>query len=246
MRNLKAVFKKQFKGTIQSPEILLQFIIFPLLAFVMNLMVVTDFEGVPEDIAVMLSANMPNMVTMQASIFAGMGLITVMSGIVAEDIEKKSLRFLMMAGVKPISYLIGVSGVIFVVSFFTSAAFSFIGEFSGLDFWIFTGAMMSGVAGSIVLGATIGMLAGSHQSASGLALPAAIVLGFGPMIAQFNDTLARILHPFYTQQLNVVANYLTTGSIEAPLWHAFAIMWANVAVLSILFAIVFAKKGLRG
>lgn len=244
MRSLKAVFKKQLKGTIQNPEILLQFIIFPLLAFVMNMMVVTDFEGVPQDIADMLMANMPNMVTMQASIFAGMGLITVMTGIVAEDIEKKSLRFLMMAGVKPPAYLLGVSGVVFLVSFFTSAAFSLIGGFSGLDFWTFTGAMMSGVAASIVLGATIGILAGSHQSASGLALPAAIILGFGPMVAQFNDTLARILHPFYTQQLNVVANYLTTGAATTPLWHAFAIMWGNIAVLGVLFAIVYAKKKL--
>ncbi|MCL2842432.1 MAG: ABC transporter permease [Oscillospiraceae bacterium] len=246
MRSLKAVFKKQFKGTVQNPEILIQFIIFPLIAFLMNLMMVTDFEGIPQDIADMLTANMPNMVTMQATIFAGMGLITVMSGIVAEDIEKKSLRFLTMAGVKPPAYLLGVSGVIFVVSFFTSAAFGLIGEFSGLDFWIFTGAMMSGVAGSIVLGATIGILSGGHQSASGLALPVALVLGFGPMMAQFNDTLARILHPFYTQQLNVVANYLTMGGADTPLWHAFAIMWANVAVLGILFAIVYAKKGLKG
>ena len=246
MRNIKAIFKKQFKGTIKNPEILIQFIIFPLLAFVMNLMMVTDFEGVPEDIAEMLSSSMPNMVTMQATIFAGMGLITVMAGIVAEDIEKKSLRFLMMAGVKPGSYLLGVSGVIFFVSFFTSIAFSLIGEFSGVDFWIFTAAMMSGVVGSIVLGATFGVLAGNQQSASALVMPIAIVLGFGPMMAQFNDTVARIFHIFYTQQLNVVADYLTDGIGETPLWQSFAIMWANVAILGILFAIVYKKKGLKG
>ena len=245
MRSVKAVFKKQFKGTVQNPEVLMIFIIFPLLAFVMNLMVVTDFEGVPADISEMITANMPNMVTMQASVFAGMGLITILAGIVAEDIEKKSLRFLMMAGVKPGAYLIGVSGVIFLVSFFTSVAFSFIGEFTGVDFWVFTAAMMSGVSGSIVLGATIGILAKNQQSASALALPLAIVLGFGPMMAQFNDGLARVLNIFYTQQLNVVANYLTMGGAETPLWQSFAIMWANVAVLGVLFAIVFTKKGIK-
>ena len=245
MRNIKAIFKKQLKGTIKSPEILIQFIIFPLIAFLMSIIVVTDFEGVPEDIAAAITANMPNMVTMQATIFAGMGLITVIAGIVAEDIEKKSLRFLMMAGVKPGSYLLGVSGVIFFASFFTSVAFSFIGEFRGVDFWIFTGAMMSGVTGSIVLGATIGILTKNQQSASGLALPIAIVLGFGPMMAQFNETLARYLHIFYTQQLNVVANYLSTGGGETALWQSFAIMWANVAVLGLLFAIAYAKRGLK-
>ena len=243
MRNLKAIFKKQLKSTVKNPQILFQFIMFPLLAFLMDIMMVTDFEGIPEDIAAMLEANMPNMATMQASMFAGMGLIMVIAGIVAEDIEKKSLRFLMMAGVKPGAYLLGTSSVIFFVSFFTSVAFSFIGGFTGLDFWIFTASMMSGVTGSIVLGATIGILTKNQQSASAISLPVGLLLGFGPLMAQFNDRLARMLHIFYTQQLNVVANYLTAGA-DTPLWQSFAIMWANVAVLGILFAIVFNKKGL--
>jgi ABC-2 type transport system permease protein len=207
-----------------------------------------DFEGIPVDIAASIAdrmmANMPNMVTMQATIFAGMGLIMVISGIVAENIEKKNLLFLMMAGVKPLSYLAGISGVILFVSFFTSAAFSLIGEFSGVDFWIFTAAMMSGVMASIVLGATIGIITKNQQSASGLSLPAAIIFGFGPMVAQFNETIARYLHPVYTQQLNVIANTLTSGAAETPLWQSFAIIWANVAVLGVLFAVVYKRKGL--
>ena len=246
MKNAKAIFKMQLKGTIKNPQILFQFIIFPLLAFLMNLVMVTDFEGIPEDIAEMLAANMPNMVTMQATMFAGMGLIMVIAGFVAVDIEKKSLRFLMMAGVKPGSYLLGTGGVIFFVSFFTSVAFSFISEFTGADFWIFTASLMSGITGSIVLGATIGILTKNQQSASGLSLPIGLLLGFGPMMAQFNDRIARILHVFYTQQLNVVASYLTAGGAETPLWQSFAIMWGNVAVLGVLFAIIFSKKGLVG
>jgi len=248
MRNIKAIFKKQFKGTIKNPEILMQFIIFPLLAFVMNMFAVPNFdvEGIPPEIAEMLGANMPNMVTMMATIFAGMGLITVTAGIVSEDMERKSLRFLMMAGMKPMSYLIGVSSVVLLVSFLTSVAFSLIGGFTGADFWIFTAAMMSGVTGSIVLGATIGILTASNQSASALALPVAIILGFGPMMAQFNDTAARVLHIFYTQQLNLVADYLTHGATGTPLWQSFAIIWGNVAVLGVLFAIAYSKKGMKG
>ena len=244
MRNVKAIFKKQLKVTLKNPSILFQFIVFPLLAFFMDIMMVTDFVGIPEDIAAMLAANMPNIVTMQASIFAGMGLIMVIAGIVAEDIEKKSLRFITMAGVKPGAYLLGTSSVILFVSFFTSAAFSLVGGFTGLDFWIFTASLMSGVTGSIVLGATIGILTKNQQSASALSMPIGLVLGFGPMMAQFNDNIARLLHIFYTQQLNVVASYLTIGGVETPLWQSFVIMWANVAVLGILFAIAYSKKGL--
>jgi len=246
MRSLKAIFKKQLKGTIKNPEILIQFMIFPLLAFLMTFMMDVDFEDVPYDIAIMMQANMPNLVIMQATIFAGMALIPAVAGIIAEDIEKKSLRFLVMAGVKPPAYLLGVGSVIFIVSAFTSAAFGLIEGFNLQNFLIFTAAMMSGVAASIVLGATIGILTKNQQTATALSMPAAMVLGFGPMMAQFNDTIARVLHIFYTQQLNVVSDYLTKGITDTPLWLSFTIMWANVAVLSVLFAIVYMKKGLKG
>jgi ABC-2 type transport system permease protein len=247
MKSVKAIFKKQLKDIMKNPAVLIQFIIFPLITFAMDSIMATDFdfEGVPDDIVEMILAgmpNMPNMVTMQAAIFAGMGLMTAISGIISEDMDKKSLRFLAMAGVKPMSYLIGVSGVVFLLSFLTSAAFGLIGGFGGVDFWIFIAAMMSVVAGSTVLGATFGILTGNQQAASALILPIAIILGFGPMMAQFNENIARFLHITYTQQLNIIADYLTIGSTDTLLWHSFGIMWANVAVLSLLFVLVFKKK----
>jgi len=250
MRSVKAVFKKQLKGTVQNPETLIQFIIYPLMAFIMSMFMdmETMTEGLMEYAPHMLEAmlaNMPNLVTMMAAMFAGMALIPAVAGIIAEDFERKSLRFLIMAGVKPPAYLIGVGSVIFFASAFTSVAFGFVGEFSGTDFLIFVGAMMSGVAASIVLGAIIGILTKNQQSATALSMPIALVLGFGPMMAQFNETVARVLHVFYSQQINIVVDYLTIGS-ETPLWQSFAIIWANVAVLSILFVIVYAKKGLKG
>ena len=247
MKHVNAVFYKQFKDTLKNVPTLFQFIMYPMMAWIMSVLAVPDFDdvGVPEEILLLIADNMPNMVTMMATVFAGMGLITIIPGIITEDTEKKSLRFMSMAGVKPLSYLIGVSGVMFFVSIFTSVAFSLIGGFRGVDFWIFTGAMMSGVTGSIMLGATIGVLSGAHQAAQGLALPAALVLGFGPMIAQFNDTVARVLHVFYTQQLNIVADYLTGGSVDTALWESFGIMWGNVAVLGLLFVLAFRKKWVR-
>jgi len=97
-----------------------------------------------------------------------------------------------------------------------------------------------------VIGATVGMMCGNVQAATGVSMPLALVLGFGPMFAQMNDRIARIYHIFYTQQLNVVADFLNFGEGATPLWQSFAIMLANIAVLCILFAIVFVKKGLKG
>jgi len=241
MSSVKAIFKKQTKDVVKNMAILLQFIIYPGIAFAM--MSVMDTDVIPAE---MLAA-MPNMVIMMASIFAGMGLIPTVAGIIAEDREKKSLRFLIMAGVKPSAYLLGVGGVIFLISIFTALGFGFVSDFSGQDFWIFVAAIMSGVTASILLGATFGIISKNQQSATGLAMPATMILGFGPMMAQFNDTIARVLHIFYTQQFSVVADSLMGfGSEETILWHSFAIMWANVAVLAVLFVFVFTKKGLKG
>jgi len=253
MKNVNAIFYKQLKDTVKNPATLIQFIIFPLIAFALTLLMNvermaeemyaampygTDFEGI---LAGML-ANIPNMTTMQATVFAGMGLIPIAAGIIAEDIEKKNLRFLSMAGIKPTAYLMGIAGVMLLFSLFTSMAFSIVAGFTGLDFVIYTAAMMSGVAGSIVLGATFGILTKNQQASAGITMPVALILGFGPIMAQMNPTIARYLHFLYTQQLNVVADTLTIGYAGTPLWQSFGIIWANVAVLTLLFALVFKKK----
>jgi len=246
MRGFKAIFKKQLKDTIANPAVLMNFFIFPLMAWLMNSFATPDFEGVPEEIVEIIAAGTPNLAIMMAAMFAGMAIIPSVTGFIAEDIEKKSLRFLNMAGLKPAPYLLGIGSVTFFLSVFTSVAFGFISGFEGQDLWIFVGSLLSGVAASIVLGATIGILCKNQQAATGLSMPAAMVLGFGPMLAMFNDNIARFLHPFYTQQLNVIADYITLGGGDTPLWQAFAIIWANVLVLAVLFAVVYAKKGLKG
>jgi len=253
MKNINAIFYKQLKDTIKNPAALIQFIIFPLLAFVMDTFMNTErmaeemIANLPYDIDVSsifegMTANMPNMTTMQATIFAGMGLIPIVAGIIAEDIEKKSLRFLSMAGIKPAQYLAGVGGVIMFISLFSSMAFSLIAGFTGADFLIFTAAMMSGVAGSIVLGAAFGIMTKNQQASAGITMPVALILGFGPVMAQMNPRVARFLFITYTQQLNIIADYLTIGGVDTPLWQSFSIIWANIAVLTVLFVIVFKKK----
>jgi len=247
MNSTKAIFKKQFKGTVKNPETLIQFMMFPLMAFLMGFFTNVDFEGygLPQEIIDAMAANMPNLATMMATMFAGMALIPTVAGIIAEDIEKKSLRFLVMAGVKPSAYLVGVGGVILFVSLFTSFAFGFVASFSGLDLLIFIAALMSGITASVVLGATIGILTKNQQAATAVSMPIAMAIGFGPMAAQFNDTVARVLHVLYTQQLNVVADYLNgVQGIATPLWQSFAIIWGNVAVLGVLFIIAYRKKGM--
>jgi len=236
MKSTKAIFKKQIKDIMKNSTVLIMFFLFPAVAFAFDALVDVDIPY----------GNMGNVTIMMAAAFAGMGLIPTVAGIVAEDRETKSLRFLVMAGVKPMSYLLGVGGVVLILGLISSLAFTLIGGFSGQDFLIFLTVMMLSVAASIILGLTIGIYAKNHQAATGLSMPAAMILGFGPMISTFNETVARGFNIFYTQQLNVVTDSFAEGNQAfADHWQSFAIIGANIAVLAVFFIIAYAKKGMK-
>jgi len=230
MRSIKAIFIKQAKDMLKNFSVLTMFIVFPLVAFVMTALTSGRLEGVPDSM----------FTTQMASIFIGMSLIMSSAGIIAEDRENKSLRFLVIAGVKPHSYLLGIGGVVLIASFITSIAFGFIGRFNKNEFMSFMLIMMSGSAASILLGATVGIFSKNQQAAAGLSMPLAMVLGFGPMAAQFNEYAEKVFSIFYTQQINVVVNNFSDG-ISKPL----TVIWINIAVLSVLFALAYGKKGLK-
>jgi len=191
-----------------------------------------DVEGFPN----------PNMfVTMMAAIFAGMGLITAVSDAIAEDIERKCLRFLVIAGVKPHQYLLGTGGFFLLAGTVTSVVFALIGSFTMQETVKFLAIMVSGVAASILLGATIGIYAKNRQTATALGMHAAVLVGFTPMIANFNEAVERFAGVLYTQQINVIVNDFSVG-----LWRPLLVIAGNIAVLAALFVAAYKKKGLKG
>jgi hypothetical protein len=229
MRITKAIFIKQAKDLLKNPAVLVMFIIFPAVAFAMTNLVV--LENLP-----------PNMfVTMMASIFAGMGLINSASTVIAEDIEQKSLRFMMIAGVKPYQYLLGTIGFYILAGVVTSMIFALIGDFTGAETMKFLVIMASGTATSILLGAAIGMLSKNQQTATALSMPIAMIVGFMPMIAAFNETIEKIANILYTQQINVIVN-----DFSLCLFKPLLVTALNIAVFTVLFVFAYKKKGLKG
>lgn len=213
----------------KNPSVLVMFIIFPAVALLMTQLVAN--EEIPKNL----------FVTMMAAIFAGMGLILSTAGIISEDIERKSLRFLVIAGVKPHQYLIGIGGFLLLAGMLTSIIFTLIGGFSLQEAIKFLAVMTGGMAASIILGATIGIYAKNQQAAAALAMPAAVLVGFTPMIATFNKTIERFAEMLYTQQINVIVNDFSSGLIKPLL-----IIASNIIILMVLFAIAYRKKGLKG
>jgi len=231
MRSVKTIFVKQANDMFKNMGTLIQFLIFPAVALLM-----THLVAIPD-------ADMPNnmFVTMKAAMFAGMALIPVMTGIIAEDVERKSLKLLVMAGVKPHQYLLGIGGFILLAGTVAAVAFSLMGDFAGIETVKFLTILITGTAASIILGATIGIVAKNRQSATSISMPIAMVLGFAPMVANFNETIERFSGILFTQQINVIVN-----DFDANFSGAMLIVGANIAVLTVLFAIAYKKKGLRG
>lgn len=231
MRSAKAIFIKQAKDIFNNPMVLVEFIIFPAVAFIMTELIAKSNSDIPDNM----------FTTMMAAIFAGMALITSTASVIAEDIEQKSLRFLVMAGVKPHEYLLGTGGFILLAGVVVSVVFGLIGSFTGAEFIKFITVMVTSTAASIILGASIGMLSKNQQAATALATPLAVILGFTPMIANFNKTIEKAASILYTQQLNVIVNDFSANFIKA-----LTVIGMNIAVLLVLFMVAYKKNGLKG
>ncbi|MCL2539107.1 MAG: hypothetical protein FWE66_02095, partial [Oscillospiraceae bacterium] len=220
MRITRAIFSKQAKNMFKNPMVLVMFIIFPAVAFLMTELVSKSNEDIPYNM----------FVTMMAAIFAGMGLITAAADVISEDIERKSLRFLVLAGVRPHQYLAGTGGFFLLAGSVTSVLFALIGDFTALETIKFLGIMIPGTAASIILGAAIGMLSTNRQTATALGMPVAIIIGFIPMIATFSKDVEKIAGILYTQQINVIVNDFSISFFKPLL-----VTVSNIAVFVIVF-----------
>ena len=229
MRNAAAVFIKQGLDMRRNPMTLIQFLVFPVVAFVFTVMVARPSPDIPDTM----------FVTMFAAIFAGMSVTVTIASVIAEDRERRSLKFLAMAGVKPQQYLLGVGGFVAIVGLAIALMFALMSGFTGVQFARFWGVIALGVVTSTVLGATLGILARNQQAATAIATPVAMVLGFAPMLAQFSPSVAKVFSVFYTQQVSVLAND-PTASLTRPL----LVILANLVTLSALFVVAYRRRGL--
>jgi len=219
MRSIHAVFAKQTTDIRRNRMVFLQFVIFPLIAFAFTGLVAKPNPDIPDAM----------FITMFAALFAGMSVPVSMASLVAEDRERGSLRLLVMAGVKPASYLVGTGGAIVAVSLVVAVAFTLLAGFGPPLAGTFLLVIMLGVVCSVLLGAAVGLLAGNQQAAAAIALSVSVLVGFGPMLAQFSPAAGKVTAFLYTMQVSLLANH-PTASLGRPL----LIIAANAAVLAAL------------
>lgn len=187
MNPIFIILKKQFKDTFKNKSILIQFVMFPLLAVIMTNAI--SLKNMP--------ANFFG--TLFASMYVGMAPLTGISAIISEEKEKHTLRVLLMAGVSPVQYLLGTGCYVFLACMPGSILFSCL--LTGVTFasrLFFLLILSTGILVSIVVGATIGIQCKNQMTAASVTVPVMMVFSFLPMLSMFNDTIAKIARFTYT------------------------------------------------
>ena len=230
MKNIKAVFLKQLLDTIKNKTVFIQFLMFPVMAIIMENAV--KLENMPERFFAKLFAVM----------FIGMAPLACMSAIIAEEKEHNTLRALMMSNVKPWQYLVSVGVYIFLMCMFGTAVFALLGGYSGAELAEFILLMIVGIILSEMIGAVIGVFSKNQMAATSLTLPIMMVFSFVPMLSMFNENVKKVAGVIYSQQLSDLINGI--GVLDIPP-KSIIVIAANFVIGIVLFAVAYKKKGLE-
>lgn len=230
MRNIKAVFSKQIKETIKNKTVLIQFLMFPVITIIMNCAV--HIADMPENFFTELFAVM----------YVGMAPLVVTSTIVAEEKEKGTLKALMMSGIRPFEYLLGIGGYIWIACMVGSIVIALSGTYNTSSVLIFLLFMAVGIIISMLMGAAVGIRSHSQMSATSVSVPLMMVFAFLPMLAMFNDTIEKIAKYTYTRQLQLMLSSLTVSAAGVSNW---LIIIGNGLIVLFLFAWAYKKDRLE-
>lgn len=228
MRNVLIIIAKQLKDTLKNKVILIQFILCPAMALILENTIKVDGMG---DLF---------FTKLFSIMYIGMAPLTAVASIVSEEKEKNTLRVLMMANIKSWQYLLGIGAYVWMICMLGAAVMST--GFSGEAVINYLIVMAMGFAVSILAGACVGVYAKNQMNATSLVMPVMVILSFVPMIAVFNERIAKVARYLYTQQLR---NMLDRVSLSGDGMETWVIMGINAVIFLGLFAIVFKKKGLE-
>lgn len=227
MKNIGIIIKKQIKDTMKNTAVLIQFIIFPILTLFMENAI--DIEDMPSQYFVKLFSVMA----------IGMSTTSV-AAIISEEKEKNTLRVLMMSNVKPWEYLMGIGIYVWTICMLGAGLMATCVDSEDVVFYL--GIMGIGYMLSILAGACVGIYAKNQMSATSLAMPLMMILGFLPMLALFNEKIKSIAKFFYTQQIRAILDEMSFDSITR---ESVIIVVVNMIVVIASFFILFRKKGLE-
>lgn len=230
MKNSIIIFRKQVKDTGRNLALGIQFIMFPLMAVIMENAI--QVENMPPHF----------FVGMFAVMHIGMAPLNVMAAVISEEKEKNTLRMLFFGSVKPVEYLLGIGGFVFSACMVGTVVFAVVGGYGGAEFLRFLLIMAAGICVSMLLGAVIGILTKSQISATTIATPTMMVFAFLPMLAMFNETIAKVADYAYSQQVQLMLNGLASGTGTEP--KSLLVIAVSAVIAAGMFIYAYRRGGL--
>lgn len=227
MNNICTIFVKQIKDTLKNKAVLIQFLMFPLMAVIMENIVPND--AMPEHFFAKLFAVM----------YVGMAPLVSTSSIIAEEKEQNTLRVLMMSNVTPMQYLLGIGSYVWLLCMLGVLVFGSCSSYSAPEFALFLLIMAVGILLSILLGGIIGICSKNQMAATSLTVPIMLVFSFLPMFAMFNETIAKLAKFIFSQQIFLLINGIGENKAET---ETIIILGINVLLALALFLIAYKKK----
>lgn len=216
-----ALFRNQCKDVLKNREVLILFIVYPLVAAVMN-------SAIPA---------MFNQANFFIAIFGTMHIvftpIVAVTALVAEEKEKHTLKVLMMSNVKPAEYLLSVGSFVFVCTMISSIPFFILGKYVGGDALRVFLFMAIGCICSMLIGGSIGTASKSMTGANATAVPLGLVFAFTPMISYFNKSVGEVSKFLYGQQ---ISNLMGNPQMSSVTFENIGILAVNILLVSIVFA----------
>ena len=231
MKNIGIIFRKTMKDTGKNIALLIQFIMFPLMAVIMENAI--QMEDLPEHF----------FVGMFAVMHIGMAPLNVTTAIIAEEKEKNTLRVLLFGGVRPVEYLIGIGGYVFSACMVGSVIFAILSGYRGTEFVQFLLIMAAGILVSMLLGAVIGIQSKSQLTATTIMTPVMMVFAFLPMLSMFNDTIAKIADIVYSQQIQLLLNSLSSRT--TPEAKSLIVIAVSFVIAAVMFICAYRRSGLN-
>lgn len=226
---IKAIFIKQLKETFKNKEVLIQIVMFPIIALILT-------NSVNESIVPPVY-----FVILFASMYVGMTPILILSSIISSEKENGSLRMLIMSNVKPIEYVLGISIYVIVCTIIGLTIMGITGGYLGMQLVYFVSICSLGMLVSIFIGSIIGMIAKNQMAANSLAVPAMMICAFVPMLSMFNESIKKFGGFLFTQQINeLLMIFPLTEFPTQPI----LIILANLIVFLIIYIRLFHKRNL--
>lgn len=230
MKHVWIILQKQWQDTWKNKAVLIQFIMFPILAAIMKNSI--QMDGMPADFFVNLFASM----------YVGMAPLISTSSIISEEKEKNTLRVLIMADVTPKEYLLGIGSYVFCACMFGAAVFCcLLNDVTMSKRILFFFIMAAGIIVSVLLGAAVGVGSKNQTEAVSVSVPVMMIFSFLPMLSMFNDVIAKVAKFTYSEQVRILVEALGDGKIHTV---GAAVIAGNMLVFAGLFWILYRKKGL--